>query len=630
VTYLRSLAWSACLWMAAGPGAPQTPSPIGEPPREFTIRALTPGSTSVMLEIDPSEAQLVRGSPAWQIATPSPETHQARFISTDPYAGERVAFLSGTAFVGDAQVSLLQQPDQALRPDVAYTVSVVMRGEVAALGEALLVVETRRGPSDAWRVLSSTPLAPSQIWRQVNAQFMVPREPTVTRMGVRLRGEGSLFVDEASLTAPDRPQANLLRDPGFEGSYSWRVRYRAEGEGRWVEDPAIIHESRFNVIGLRPRTTYEFSASLHASSGRRVGESGAVTAQTDERRPREWEGLSLQEPTRLRIPEGSFPSVQAYQGQLYLSYSLGGAIALTQLDASLKPISTRQIVPPFPVGDGHAVQGNLQSCLVGSRLYVSFKRDHAPFVTSARLCVVEVDLDSGTIRGPAVIESNRLGRSPWNGGIAAARDELWIGYADTRDEFGDRTADIVLRRFDPRVMEADSEEFRLGNAPSPYLYAPLLGSFGNYVALTFSDVAEESPTAAKAQIENEPLYVCLFDGRRFTDPVPIETKGRHRYGQMAQVGAKLLVAWKRGASYPAVEWGTYMFHDIGLALVDPIRGTVESTAYVEDLKYNAYPAMARLGDRIALIHTKHEHDYGIAGDPAEFLGLWGGWLEVGR
>ncbi len=611
-------------------GAAQTPSPIGEPPRAFTIRALTPRATSVMLEIEPDEARLVRGSPAWEIATSSPATHQARFISTDPYAGERVAFLSGTTFVGGAQVCVTQQPDQALRPDVAYTASVMVRGEVAALGEAALVVETRAGPSDVWQTLSTTPLAPSHIWRQVNAQFMVPREPTVTRVGVRMKGEGSLFIDEASLTAPDRPRSNLLRDPGFEGSCFWRVRYRAEGEGRWVEDPAVIHESAFNVIGLRPQTTYEFEASLHASSGRKVGQSGPVTARTDERRLREWRGLVLHEPMRLRIPEGAFPSIQVYRGRFELAYSVGGAIVLTELDADLRPLSTREIVPPHPVGDGYAVQGNLQSCRVGSRLYVSFKRDHAPFVASARLCVVEVDLDSGAVRGPAVIESSRLGRSPWNGGIAAVRDEVWIGYADTRDEFGDRTSEIVLRRFDPRVMEADSEEFRLGTAPSPYLYAPLLGSFGNTIAVSFSDVTEESPTAAKAQIENEPLYVCLFDGRRFTDPVPIELQGRHRYGQMIQVGAKLLVAWKRGASYAAVEWGPYMFHDIGLALVDPLKRTVEITTYVDDLKYNAYPAMARDGDRIVLIHTKHEHDYGIAGDPAAFLGFWAGWIGTGQ
>jgi hypothetical protein len=179
-------------------------------------------------------------------------------------------------------------------------------------------------------------------------------------------------------------------------------------------------------------------------------------------------------------------------------------------------------------------------------------------------------------------------------------------------------------------MEPDPTDFRLAEGVSGHPYAPSIEAFGHSLAVLFSDMTQAYKVAGETTDIDEPLYACLFDGRRFTTPFPIAQAGRNRYARAVAVGGRLLVVWKSGLPYPSAEWGEYMFHDITLALVDPLAGTVSSTPYVSDVKYNSSPDVSIVGDRACVMFTKHEHLYGLADDPAAFMGVYAGWIDLPR
>ena len=616
---------AVCLAIATTLASAQSP-PQDSPRIELT--ATTTTATSVRLGVDEHTAQLVRMSPAWRVEA-TDEAHGARFVQGDSQDGKHHALLSGKGLVGDARVALEQRIVPPLNPGEAYSVSAYCRGSIGNVGSGLLRVQRRATGEAGWSDALSLSLSPGRSWRRENGEFLAARADE-WRVRIELKGEGTLRVDSASLAESDRLDLNRLNDPSFEGSYYWRVQMRAEGGAEWVPLPPVIRERQHNVIGLRPETVYEFRAELVSPAGRVEAATPPISAQTQRLAPREWEGMTLREPIRLAIEDAAFPCIEAFGDKLLLAYSSHGAIILAELSPRLEVLSTREVVPAYPSQNGLAVQSELQTCLLGDRLYISFKRDHEPFITSARQCIVEVNLTSQEVRGPAVIESTRLGGASWNGGIAAADGQLWVGYTDTKVADDVPGSEIVLRRFDPRTMAAEPSEYVLTDAPSRQPYAPFLASWRGSIVVLFSDMAQAYRSATAGAEIDEPLYVCLFDGRRFATPCTISATGRNRYAKAVDLYGRLLVAWKCGSSYPASEWGEYMFHDIELALVDPLSGPEASTAYVGDAKYNSSPAMARMGDRVILVSTKHEHLYGLADDPAESLGVYAGRIDLGR
>ena len=82
-----------------------------------------------------------------------------------------------------------------------------------------------------------------------------------------------------------------------------------------------------------------------------------------------------------------------------------------------------------------------------------------------------------------------------------------------------------------------------------------------------------------------------------------------------QVGDRLALVWKYGEPYPARIYGRYMFHDIGLALVDPKIGLVEKTSLVDDVKCNSSPDITWHDDRLVYVYNMFEHLYGARNDP---------------
>ena len=93
-----------------------------------------------------------------------------------------------------------------------------------------------------------------------------------------------------------------------------------------------------------------------------------------------------------------------------------------------------------------------------------------------------------------------------------------------------------------------------------------------------------------------------------------------------QHGDRLLLVWKYGTPYPSGIYGRYMFHDVGLALVDPIAKTVDVTSLVDDVKYNSSPDVTRHNGRLVYVYNKFEHLYGSRTDPGKLYGCFIGLI----
>ena len=74
--------------------------------------------------------------------------------------------------------------------------------------------------------------------------------------------------------------------------------------------------------------------------------------------------------------------------------------------------------------------------------------------------------------------------------------------------------------------------------------------------------------------------------------------------------------------YPSAIYGRYMFHDIGLALVDPVAKSVKLTSLVDDIKYNSSPDIVQHEGRLVYVYNKFEHLYGQRDDPTSSYGCF--------
>ena len=133
-------------------------------------------------------------------------------------------------------------------------------------------------------------------------------------------------------------------------------------------------------------------------------------------------------------------------------------------------------------------------------------------------------------------------------------------------------------------------------------------------------------TDSQAKTDMQPLWLVCFDGERFGDLVTISPTGFNQYAKGVQYGDKLLLVWKYGTPYPSEVFGRYMFHDIGLAAVDPVAGTVEIASLVNDVKYNSSPDITLHQGRIIYAYNKFEHLYGGRQDPGRLYGCFLGTI----
>ena len=413
----------------------------------------------------------------------------------------------------------------------------------------------------------------------------------------------------------DQKVRTLANSPA--GGPSWRVFFRKPGQ-EWQAVDAVVRERFHNVIFLEPQTGYEFKVQ-RVSSARAVEATSQILAvSTQAPQDRQWHNLRWGQSRRTPTPPAVYPAIESVGGRLYYSESRGGALWLTELDENFQARWTKQWVAPFLVDGRPCYQGQTQTAVRGPKLYISWKRAHHGDAPHARQCVASFDTQTGQAGQPLVIDPETSGESTWNGGIAAIGDQLWISYCRWRPLAKGSTTTVSVRQLDYEAGRL-GPAFELADQPTTTPYTPFLSTFKGELVVCFTDSADKT--------DQQPLWLVRFDGRRFHDLMTVVPRGFNQYAKGVEWGDRLLLLWKYGAPYPAPLYGSYMFHDIGLALVDPVAKKVEITSLEDDIKYNSSPDVVEHQGRFIYVYNKLEHLYGTPGDPGKLYGCFIGTIR---
>ena len=582
----------------------------------FRIGSPKQTSRSVLLawETD-QQVRTLRAQRGWSPSTPTGPTHKATIAAGEGRAGTAAAKVVGTTSEKGARGCFIQDmPD--LREQGKCTYSLFYRTADQKGGYARALIDCYVGEKRTHHGLVNARLAPSEAWREATGTFELPPDVRLTRILVYQMGAGTTWFDDVRISRAGSA-ANLVGDGGFGDRGSWRVLFRKKGEAKWQKVNAVVLERFHNVIFLEPGTAYEFQVKRLAADGKVLEASQVVAASTTAVQERVWQGLRLGLDQRTPTPPAVYPCIESVGGKLYYSQSRGGCLWLTELDDQFKANWTKRWVKPFLVDGRGCYQGQTQTAVLGHKLYISWKRAWHGDAIHARQCVASYDVRTGEIGEPFVVEPDDAKHSTWNGGIAAVKGELWVSYCLWRKTAGGYRTTVTVRRLNYEGRKL-GPAFELNDQPTDTPYTPFLSVFNDELVACFTD------TAAKA--DAQALWLVRFDGTRFHDLMTVSPTGFNQYAKGIQHGGKLLLVWKYGAPYPSRIYGRYMFHDIGLALVDPVAKTVELTSLADDIKYNSSPDIIGHKGRYIYVYNKFEHLYGRRGDSGELYGCFIGAL----
>ncbi|MBI2441846.1 MAG: fibronectin type III domain-containing protein [Lentisphaerae bacterium] len=410
------------------------------------------------------------------------------------------------------------------------------------------------------------------------------------------------------------------------GARQHEIDYRAAGQAAW-QTIRNVWAQRYNIIMLRPETDYEFRVRPivpEASEpdgrvrGTGLAESATVCARTAALAPRIWKDLSLW-PTRhldtfADVPfhpgneyHGAvYPCIEYFDGfcyiveTFYIHQCQGPALYLSKVcPDDCKVLWTKEIVPAN--NQAPTYQGVPATCLLDHTLYVTWNWQNSSTAAAWRQRLLGYDLKTGACSEPIILERADPGCGAHTGGIAVFQGKLWLSWV----EVGRARNQIVLRSCEDGRFGA----FHVfGDCPSVSPYAPYLGAFDGQLIMFWSDLA-----ALGKDSEHEPLYCTFFDGERFSKSVKVQDKGRSRYAKGIQRGDSFYCFYKCSTRYPGSQ---NMYHDIALTRIGPAARDLETTWYVDDMKYNSCPDVTRVDDSLFVVYTKYEHGYHLAHDPA--------------
>ena len=575
----------------------------------FRIESTSQTSRSVLLAWETEQEVRTLTTAKWVRATPTGATHKAAIAPGEGRGGTAAAKVTGATSENSARgCFILNMGD--LRERGTYDYAFFYRTAEQKQGCARVVIDCYVGDQRKYHGLVRKDLPASGAWREVTGSFDLPGDVRLTRILLYQVGAGTAWFDDVRISRPSAT-SNFLGDPGFDRGSSCRVFSREKGQDAWQRTDAVVRERFHNVIFLKPETDYEFKVQRMSLSGKAMAESQVLSVATQAARDRTWGGLRLGLDQRMPTPASVYPCIESVDGKLYYSECRAGAIWLSELDHDLAVRWTKQWVKPFRVEGRSCYQGQTQTAALGSKLYVSWKRAHHGDAPHARQCVAAYDTASGEVGEPFVIEPDEPTQSTWNGGIAALERELWVSYCRWRPDGGRYKTTVTVRRLDYEGRKL-GPAFELEPQPTETPYTPFLSVFNRELVVCFTD--------SQAKTDMQPLYLVRFDGQRFHDLMTVSPKGYNQYAKGVQHGDKLLLVWKYGAPYPARIYGRYMFHDIGLALVDPIAKTARITSLVDDIKYNSSPDITRYRGRFVYVYNKFEHLYGDRADPGKLYG----------
>jgi hypothetical protein len=586
----------------------------------FTITSPAQTARSVLLAWETDEkVRTLKASQRWNASTPTGPTHRASVARAEGRLGTACAKIEGQTASGNARACWMQERTDTRPGPCQYRLFYRTAGQDPR-GRARLVIDCYLGDARKYHGLISKDLPPAETWNEVTGSFTLPPDARHVRILLYQVGVGTAWFDDVRWS-PAGSDTNLLADGSFDGTSSFRVFYRQAGETAWQAVDAVVLERFHNVIFLEPETTYQFKVQRITATRQAEAESRVLTIATRRDAERVWEGLRWGPDARTPTPPAVYPCIKSLGGKLYYAESRGGSIWLSELDNAFKARWTKEWVKPYLV-DGHpCYQGQSQPTVRAGKLYISWKRAFHGDAPHARQCVASYDPVSGAIGKPLVIEPDRPGDSTWNGGIAAIGDQLWVSYCLWHPE-GERYKTIVtVRRLDYESGKL-GPAFTLSPQPTETPYTPFLSVFKGELAVCF--------TESQAKTDQQPLYLVRFDGKRFHDLMTVSPRGFNQYAKGVQYGDKLLLLWKYGAPYPSPIYGRYMFHDIGMALVDPVAKSVKLTSLIDDLKYDSSPDITEHEGGFIYVYNKFEHLYGERNDPTKQYGCFIGRITPSK
>lgn len=593
--------------------------------RGMELRVIGVLGRSALLGVDEQTAASVRSVNAWEVVGPEERAQLVRYVPGVGVSG-RCAVLAAPGLKPVDRIELVQILANPLEPGTAYDVALQCRGNVGPLGEATLYVEARRSPDAPWQEQLRLPLDPASVWLTAGGRFRLKEAMPDVRVGIRLRGRGTLMVDEVLLVPVGGGTVSLIADGGFEGRSYWQLDYREVGADEWVSDPAVIHEASHTVLGLRPLTRYEARARRVSVAGAVLEESLPIAFQTSDETRRRVIDLVADEPRPIQSAALSSPCLVGLGSRVFLVAAHGGGIYVHTVESDATLGEPAQIVSAVQLDSGIAEIGSLQACALDGAIFVVYRLSQGPDLDDQTLRLARFDLATGATVGPRSVNPRSPGRVAWNGGVAAWHGTVHVVFAETIADGPTVRTGLTLRAHDPLTLEPIGEDVAVPRLPSTSVFGPSLATLGDLLVVMYSDMAHVSGSGSARSADVEPLYAQLWDGRLFGDPFVVSAEGRNRFARGVQVGARLAIVWKYGGPYPEGVFGDYMFHDVGFGWLYEDGTFVGPESCVHDQTYNASPSIALLGDRLLVVSRKWEHHYGLTDDPAEELGLWATWL----
>ena len=588
--------------------------------KTFAVESSRQTDSSVLLEWETDNSiRSLRSSPKWEPVQATPGTHILEIVDDEGRGGSSGARIIGTVSTDNARACYIQNMEQSLASGrYSYRLFYRSSGQQEG-GRSRILIDCYTGDERTYHTLVLKDLPEAQDWTEISGTCDLPEDTQLVRCLLYQMGIGTSWFDDVSLSSVNS-DSNLLSDSGFDGQGSWRVLFRKKGESEWQEEKAVVLERFYNVILLEPATDYEFMVRRLAPDGNTETDSQILTASTQPPMPpRDWNGFQLGSDVRVPAADPAlYPCVESVNGKLYLMESRGGVrtLSISELDDQFKPRWTKQWVGLYYVEGQTRYQGQSQTAVLGDKIYMSWKRAYDGDAPHARQCVISYDTRTDEIGEIYTIEPDDPNLSTWNGGIAVLNGKLWISYCLWEPEGNSYRTRVTVRTLDYEAREM-GPAYELQNQPTETPYTPFLSTFNDDLVVCFSD---------KQYVDMQPLWLVRFDGQQFHDLMTISPTGYNQYAKGVQVGDRLMLVWKYGAPYLSKIYGRYMFHDIGLALVDLEAGTVETTSLVNDIKYNSSPDIVWHNDQLIYTYGKFEHVYGQAGDPAENYGSFIGTI----
>jgi hypothetical protein len=576
-----------------------------------------PRGRSALVAVDGTTARTVAPDRAWQHILSDPGHQDISLVELAAQGGRSAALVNHDPSPA-GKVELVQVLSDRLEPGTGYTVSLQARGRVLAEGEAQVYVEGR-APGGEWEELLRSVLDVTGQWLDTSGQFRAREGHQEIRVGVRVRGRGSLKVDDVRLTALGSDE-NLLTDGGFEDGAYWRVAHRLQASGaEWTADPAVIREGSYRLLGLSPNQRYEARATLHSATGSVLEESPVVEFGTLDSDTIRTGGATVSEAVALGGPGLSSPCLIGVGGGALLIASHGGGVYSHPIGPGGEIGQPSQLAPAVLIDESPAPVDGIRGCIAGDRLVVTYRVALGPEPRDQSLRVLAQNLRTGEVTGPRSI---RAGEALWSARSAApveAWDTLWVLYAEALDAPADERVRLKLRPLDPRTLEPLGEDTLVTGTPSEQLADPALATLHGQLALAYVDRGGMETDAAGRQ--PTPIYLQTFDGRQFGEPVPLAVDAVAGQPQATTAGDGLMITWRQAVGAGRTAGGEPLFWQTAVARVRAL-GAAETIPLPADNVYVSSPSSAAVGDGLLVIERRWEHLPGIPGDPALDLGLW--------